>query len=182
MDTQTKTNSPTNLPAEQKILNAPPDEIRNYVMKRYEDSINYYWKNGGINKRTYKRNRVLVIVLGALVTLFSSILSASFITDNVVLGTIFAIITPVIAASLTIINGLTQSFQSGAAWRDMVLNAERLEKERDRFLATPDSSKNYRRELNILNNTILNESTAFFKRILDSEYSPTDENYDDNDK
>jgi hypothetical protein len=169
-------------PNEEKILNAPKEEIEKYVLKRYEDSINYYWKNGGINKRTYKRNRVLVIVLGALVTLFSSLLSASFIANDEVLGTIFAVITPIIAASLTIINGLTQSFQSGAAWRDMVLNAERLEKERDRFLATAENSKNYRRELNILNNMILNESTAFFKRILDSEYSPNDEDFDNNDK
>ena len=175
---ETKTTPPT----EQKILSAPAAEIKEYVLKRYEDSINYYWKNGGINKRIYRRNRMLVIVLGALVTLFSSLLSASFINDNMVLGTIFAIITPIIAASLTIINGLSQSFQAGAAWRDMVLNAERLEKERDRFLATPDTSKNYRRELNILNNTILNESTAFFKRILDSEYSPDNERYDDDDK
>ena len=178
MSTETLTTSPN----EEKILSAPAEDIRKYVLKRYEDSINYYWKNGGINKRTYKRNRVLVIVLGSLVTLFSSLLSASFITNNQVFGPALAIITPLIAALLTIINGLTQSFQSGAAWRDMVLNAERLEKERDRFLATPDNAKNYRRELNILNNTILNESTAFFKRILDSEYSPTDENYDDNDK
>lgn len=176
------TDTLTNPPNEEQILNAPEEDIKKYVLKRYEDSINYYWKNGGINKRTYKRNRVLVIVLGALVTLFSSLLSASFINNNVLLGTIFAVITPIIAASLTIINGLSQSFQSGAAWRDMVLNAERLEKERDRFLATSDNSKNYRRELNILNNTILNESSAFFKRILDSEYSPKDEDYGDNEK
>lgn len=172
----------TTPPSEEKMLNASKEDLEKYVLKRYEDSINYYWKNGGINKRIYRRNRVLVIVLGSLVTLFSSLLSASFITDNQVFGPTLALITPLIAALLTIINGLTQSFQSGAAWRDMVLNAERLEKERDRFLATPDNAKNYRRELNILNNTILNESTAFFKRILDSEYSPDNERYDDNDK
>jgi len=71
---------------------------------------------------------------------------------------------------LTVINGFTKSFQSGAAWRDMVLNAERLEKERDRFLATPEHERDYQEELNILNSIVVNESTAFFKRILDSEY------------
>jgi hypothetical protein len=172
----------TNLPLEPKFLNAPPQEIHNYVIKRYEDSINYYWKNGGINKRIYKRNRMLIIVLGALVTLLSSMLSASFIEGNPLLKTIFAVVTPASAALLTIISGLTQSFQSGAAWRDMVLNAERLEKERDRFLATPDTNKNYRRELTILNNTILNESTAFFKRILDSEYGVDDDDNDNDNK
>lgn len=171
----------TNLPLEQKILNAPPQEIHNYVIKRYEDSINYYWKNGGINKRIYRRNRMLIIVLGALVTLLSSMLSASFVEDNPLLKTTFAVVTPASAALLTIINGLTQSFQSGAAWRDMVLNAERLEKERDRYLATPEAARNYRRELNTLNTIIVNESTAFFKRILDSEYNP-DSQDDDNDK
>jgi hypothetical protein len=179
MDTQAKTNLPANLPAEQKILNASTSEIRQYVLKRYEDSINYYWKNGGINKRIYRRNRVLIVVLGALVTLLSSLISASFIDANPILKIIFAIVTPACAALLTIISGLSQSFQSGAAWRDMVLNAERLEKERDRFLATPDEAKNYRRELNVLNNTILNESTAFFKRILDSEYNPDGDNDND---
>jgi hypothetical protein len=182
MDTKTEANLPIKPSVDEKILNAPAEDIKKYVLKRYEDSINYYWKNGGINKRTYRRNRVLVIVLGSLVTLFSSLLSASFIANDQVFGPVLAVITPLIAATLTIINGLTQSFQSGAAWRDMVLNAERLEKERDRFLATPDSSKNFRRELNILNNTILNESTAFFKRILDSEYSPENQEYKDDDK
>jgi hypothetical protein len=177
MEAQTKINRQ----AEQQMLDAPAQDIRKYVIKRYEDSINYYWKNGGINKGIYRRNRVLVIVLGALVTLLSSLISASFVEGIPLLKTVFAIVTPASAALLTIINGLTQSFQSGAAWRDMVLNAERLEKERDRFLATPDDAKNYRRELNILNNTILNESTNYFKRILDSEYSPDGDN-DDNDK
>lgn len=165
----------TNLPIEHQILNAPPKEIHNYVIKRYEDSINYYWKNGGTNKRIYKRNRILVIVLGAVVTLLSSLISASFVEGTPLLKTTFAIITPASAALLTIINGLTQSFQSGAAWRDMVLNAERLEKERDRYLATPEASRNYRRELNTLNTIIVNESTAFFKRILDSEYGVDDD-------
>jgi hypothetical protein len=172
METELETN-PTE---DQKILDAPADEIRKYVIKRYEDSINYYWKNGGINKRIYRRNRVLIIVLGALVTLLSSLISASFVEANPLIKTIFAVVTPASAALLTIISGLTQSFQSGAAWRDMVLNAERLEKERDRFLATPDSAKNHRRELNILNTIIVNESTAFFKRILDSEYGVDDDN------
>lgn len=168
----------TNPTEDQKILDAPAEETRKYVLKRYEDSINYYWKNGGINKRIYRRNRVLIIVLGALVTLLSSLISASFVEANPILKMTFAIVTPGAAALLTIISGLTQSFQSGAAWRDMVLNAERLEKERDRFLATPDQAKNYRRELNILNTIIVNESTAFFKRILDSEYGVDDDNKD----
>jgi hypothetical protein len=155
----------TNLTMDQEVLNAPSQEIHNYVIKRYDDSINYYWKNGGINKNIYKRNRILVIVLGALVTLLSSLISASFVEAVPLVKTVFAIVTPVSAALLTIINGL----------------AERLEKERDRYLATPEASRNYRRELNTLNSIIVSESTAFFKRILDSEYNPDKDDHD-NDK
>jgi hypothetical protein len=152
--------------------NTQTDELQAYVLKRYEDSINYYWKNAGINKRTYRRNRSMIIILGATVTLLSSLISASFIEQVPWLKTAFAIVAPASAAVLTMITGFTQSFQSGAAWRDMVLNAERLEKERDRFIATPENEKDYRKELDVVNTIIVNESTAFFKRILDSEYEP----------
>jgi hypothetical protein len=161
--------------SEEQLLDSGPPEIEKYVTKRYDDAISYYWKAGGVNKRTYKTNRSLVIILGALVTVLSSLSSATFIEEVGWLKTIFAVATPVSAAVLTMINGFTQSFQSGAAWRDMVLNAERLEKERDRFLATPDEAKNYKRELNIINTIVVNESTSFFKRILDSEYGADEE-------
>jgi len=147
-----------------------------YVLSRYKRQIDYYWKAGGINKRTYKLNRTLVIVLGATVTLLSSMASAVFIENNVWLKTIFSIATPLCAAVLTITNGFIQSFQSGAAWRDMVLNAERLEKERDRFLATPEKDRNHKKELDILDSIVLDESTSFFKRIMGSEYAPEEEN------
>jgi hypothetical protein len=116
-----------------------------------------------------------VIVLGATVTLLSSLTSAVFVENNPVLKLAFGVGTPVLAALLTIINGFIQSFQSGATWRDMVLNAERLEKERDRFRATPENEKDYRRELDVLNSIVLNESTGFFRRILDSEPLPEEE-------
>jgi hypothetical protein len=168
-----KNNNPI---SEDQLLESGPPDIEKYVIKRYDDAINYYWKAGGVNKRTYKTNRSLVIILGALVTVLSSLSSATFIEEVGWLETLFAVATPISAAVLTMISGFTQSFQSGAAWRDMVLNAERLEKERDRFLATPGHDRNYKRELNILNTIIVNESTSFFKRILDSEYGADAEN------
>jgi hypothetical protein len=168
MDTKNKTNPVTN--EEAKL--SQPEDMNEFVLSRYKRQIDYYWKAGGINKRTYKFNRSMVIILGAAVTLLSSLASASFIENNSWLNIIFAVGTPVTAAVLTMINGFIQSFQSGAAWRDMVLNAERLEKERDRFLATPEKDRNYKRELDILDSIVLNESTAFFKRIMDSEPEP----------
>lgn len=160
----------TNLMPQEEIPASIPDEkIESYVKQRYDDAIGYYWKAAATNKKTYKLNRSLVIILGASVTLLSSLLSASFLQDTW-WSTVISIATPLSAAVLTMINGFIQSFQSGAAWRDMVLSAERLEKERDRFLATPPGDKNYKRELNTLNSIVVNESTSFFKRILDSEY------------
>lgn len=165
------------IPKGQMAASVPGNDIEAYVKRRYDDAISYYWRAAATNKRTYKVNRSLVIILGAGVTLLSSMLSASFLQDTW-WSTAISIATPLSAAALTMINGFIQSFQSGGAWRDMVLSAERLEKERDRFLATPVGDKNYKRELSVLNSIVVNESTAFFKRILDSEYQ-IDENDDD---
>jgi hypothetical protein len=38
---------------------------------------------------------------------------------------------------MAIVSGITQTFQWGAAWSDMVITASRLEKERDRIAVTP---------------------------------------------
>lgn len=143
-----------------------------YILNRYKDSINYYWGASASNKNNYKRSRSLTIILGALVTLVSSIASATFIVSNDILNTIFAIATPIIAALLTIISGFAQSFHWGATWRDMLLNAEQLEKERDRFLATPPEERDYKGELELLNNLVIEESRSFFQRVLDSEVKP----------
>ena len=81
--------------------------------------------------------------------------------------------TPLLAFTLTVINGLSQNFQWGATWRDMMVNRQRLEKERDRFLSTPVEKRNYKAELKVMNDIVLEETKAFFQRILDSEVVPT---------
>lgn len=154
-------------------------DMTEYIEERYKRQIDYYWKAGATNKKTYKFNRSLVIILGATVTLLSSLTSAVFVENNPVLKLIFGVGTPALAALLTIINGFIQSFQSGASWRDMVLNAERLEKERDRFRATPEKEKDSRKELDVLNSIVLTESSGFFRRILDSEPQPEIEEDED---
>lgn len=55
----------------------------------------------------------------------------------------------------------------------MVINAQRLERERDRFLATDPASRNYIQELQIINEMILDETQVFFQRVLDSEVIPS---------
>ncbi len=48
----------------------------------------------------------------------------------------------------------------------MVMTAERLEKERDRFLITRPEERDLAGEVNALNDFIIDESQGFFQRIL----------------
>ena len=122
----------------------PVDE--QYVLKQYKDKIDYYWSASRSNKNAYKRYRTWSIILGALVTFVSSISAAEFVQSLPWLRITFAVATPIIAATLTVIGGLGQNFHWGATWRDMVVNATRLEKERDRFMATSPEKKDIKDE------------------------------------
>ena len=144
-----------------------------YVLNQYKSKIDYYWEASSINKKAYKRFRSWSTILGAAVTLISSLSAASFFQGDEI-RVAFSIATPVIAATLTVINGLSQNFHWGAAWRDMVINATRLEKERDRFYATCADKKSFEKDLNIMNSIVLEETTSFFQRVLDSEVKPKD--------
>ena len=53
-----------------------------------------------------------------------------------------------------------------------MVNASRLEKERDRFLATKHEEKNFQSELDLLNSMVIEETQSFFQRVLDSEVKP----------
>jgi len=137
-----------------------------YVLQRYNSSIEYYWSASRHNKEAYKITRSLVVILGALVTLVASLSSASFIESNPVSDTAFAIASPLLAAVLTIVAGFSQNFHWGAAWRDMVLTAERLEQERDRIAVTKTEERDTTEEMAILNDLVIAESETFFQRIL----------------
>jgi hypothetical protein len=140
-----------------------------YIHEAYDHTINYYWRSSAANKKNYKAYRSWTIILGALVTLVAALNTAEFIASNTILSRVFMIGTPALAATLTIINGLSQNFQWGATWRDMVVNAQRLEHERNRFLFTEPELRNYQQELEIMNGMVLDETRSFFKRVLDSE-------------
>ncbi len=145
-----------------------------YVLKQYNDKIEYYWRSSTSNKRAFKRYRTWTIILGSLVTLVSSISAAEFLQDPAWLKNVFSVATPLIAATLTVISGLGQNFHWGSTWRDMVINATRLEKERDRFLATKPEKRDIEKELDVLNSIVLEETRNFFQRVLDSEIKPRD--------
>jgi len=142
---------------------ADPAHSREYVLERYNGAIRYYWKASALNRRLYKWSRYLVVVFGAVVTLLASISSSTMITGAWSTGV--AIATPLVAAILTIIGGLSQSFQWGAAWQEMVLAAERLERERDRIMVSRSDPAN---DLATLHSLVLQESEGFFTRILGS--------------
>ena len=146
----------------------------NYVLQRYNSAIKYYWQSSSRNKKSYKLTRSLVVILGAVVTLVASLLSADFITSDPFWHKFFAIAAPVLAAILTIAGGFSQTFQWGAAWRDMVLNAERLERERDRILAMKPEERDPLKELAILNDMVIAETQTFFQHILGGEKEEKD--------
>ena len=147
-----------------------------YVLKQYEAKIGYYWGASRSNKLAYKRYRSWTIILGALVTLISSISAADFVQNPDWLRITFAVATPIIAATLTVIGGLGQNFHWGSTWRDMVINATRLEKERDRFMATSPDKRDIQKELDILNSIVLEETRNYFQRVMDSEINPREQN------
>ncbi len=156
-------------------VNTPKVINEDYVLGQYKSKIDYYWAASSSNKKTFKRYRTWTILLGSLVTLVSSISAAEFIQEPRWLNILFSVATPIIAASLTVISGLGQNFHWGSTWRDMVINATRLEKERDRFLATKPEKRDIEKELDILNSIVLEETRNFFQRVLDSEIKPKEQ-------
>lgn len=156
-------------------LEQPKDVDEQYILDRFKRQIDYYWGVSSTNKKSYKRYRSWTIFLGALVTLVSSLSTAQFFQDPPWVRILFSIATPIIAATLTIINGMGQNFHWGSTWRDMVVNATRLEKERDRFLATKKEDRDFVQELDNLNSIVLEETRNFFQRVLDSEIRPREQ-------
>lgn len=156
-----------------------------YVHEAYERAINYYRNARRTTKRSYKTYRFLSIFLGALLTLISSLAASQFVYNDEIWRPIFAVATPIIAATLSVITGLSQSFQWGSSWRDMSVHAQKITAERDRFLATDTDKRDYAQELQILNGLLLAETESFFQRILDSQmgdYTSFSKNGDSNEK
>jgi hypothetical protein len=142
------------------------DEAKAYLISRHESVAQYYWSRSKTNKRNYLWSRYLTIGLGAIVTLFASLASAEFISGVMFWDRAFAIATPVLAATLTVVAGFSQNFQWGAAWREMVVTGEEIEKERDRLQATRPEDIELMAELEGLNDVVLTETRSFFGRML----------------
>jgi hypothetical protein len=142
------------------------DQARSQVLALYDKKIAYYWNASQYNKRSYKWTRYLLIVLGALVTLVSSLSSADFIKGTLLV--IFKVGTPLLAATMAIVGGVSQAFQWGAAWSDQVITATRLERERDRIAVTPINQLDPVKEMALLDDTILAETQGFFQRLFGS--------------
>ena len=144
-------------------INLETDE---YIRKRYVDAIEYYWKASKNNKRWYKVTRSSTIVIGALVTLVASLSSSNIISGYPTIEVMFALCTPLLAAVLTIIAGFSQSFQWGSTWQNMILTGQRLQKEFDNYLITPESERDYSQEVEKLNGFVIIETESFFERLI----------------
>ena len=72
------------------------------------------------------------------------------------------IITPLLAALLAIIGGFAQSFHWGAAWRDLVMNYQKLEKGRDLFLAIKPAERDLKNELDIMHGMVIKGNQRVF--------------------
>jgi hypothetical protein len=143
-----------------------PQALDKYVNDRYDKTIKWYWQASYSNKRNYKATRSLTVILGALVTLMASLASAEFASAVPFWNLVFKLGTPVLAATLTIISGFSQNFQWGATWKDMVMTAQQLQKERDQFEVTKLEKRDLAKEITFLNNLVLEESKGFFDRML----------------
>ncbi len=142
-----------------------PAQAYQFVLRRYEESIDFYWRSSRRNKRGYKITRYLTVILGSLVTLISSLSAAEFIKSSPAWALSFSILTPVFAAILAIVGGFSQSFQWGPTWREMVVTAEELMKERDRITVSPAEQLEPVKELALLDDLMLRETRGFFERM-----------------
>lgn len=156
------------------------NEMDAIIRDRYQKAINYYWVASKTNKRWYKITRSLTVIFGALVTLVASLASSKIIEGSSFIETTFALGTPVLAAVLTIIAGFSQSFQWGSTWQNMVLTAQLLQKEYDKYLVTPENERNYIEETDKVNSFVITESEGFFERMLGSATSSSKAKSDDN--
>ncbi len=147
-------------------------EAQHLILQRYNDRVRYYWAASRYNKRSYKATRYLTVLLGALVTLISSIASADFIKASKGMAVTFAVATPLLAAFMAVVGGVSQAFQWGAAWSDMVLTATRLEKERDRVAVTPLAELDPIKEMALLDDLVLSETQTFFQRLFGTGGTP----------
>ena len=141
------------------------NEMDKYIQERYEGAIEYYWEASINNKKWYKRTRSFTVIIGASVTLIASLTTSEIIIDSWAKN-VFAFGTPILAAILTIVAGFSQSFQWGSTWQNMILTAQQLQKEYDRYSVTPLNERNFSEEADKLNNFVINESEGFFERML----------------
>ncbi len=139
---------------------------KSQLLERYDKRIAYYWKASRHNRNAYKVTRSFMTIMGALLTLVSSLASANFVKGG--LGLAFAVSTPLLAAGMAIVAGVSQAFQWGAAWSDSVVTAMRLERERGRIAVTLPEELDPVKEMALLDDAVLAETQVFFQRIFGS--------------
>jgi len=147
-------------------LEVIPEEHRNqYVLQLYKSKIDYYWNASRANKNGYRYTRYLIIILGSLVTLITS-MTASSVIETMGLEHFLQILAPVLAALLTILGGFSQNFHWGLAWREMVLTVMELERVYHKLKITPEIERDPVSEIELLHKLMLTEGKNFFDRLV----------------
>jgi hypothetical protein len=144
------------------------EKMDGYILETYETKIRYYWKEAGFNRKKSRFSNSAIIILGILLTIITTITALDMVPANYWINTVIKIATPILAATITLLVGFLRKFQWGAKWRDMVAIAIRIEKERDRFLATPPVKRNYDEELSIIKNIAQSAFLFAFEDALGS--------------
>ena len=134
------------------------NDLDKYIQDRYWSAIDYYLSASKANKKWYKRTRSLTVIFGALVTLVASLASSTVFEGYEIIENTFKLVTPILAALLTIIAGISQSFQWGSTWQNMILTAQQLQKEFDKYLVTPVNERNFSEEVEKVNDFVIGET------------------------
>ena len=137
-----------------------------YIIKKYDSNILYYWSSARSNKNLFKSTRRWPITLGALISLLTTLSLASFIEEVEYIRIFFAVVIVMLATMQSYFNEVSRNQNWGESWQKMTIAALKLEKEKDRLLSSEPSSINIQAELMILHNLLINETETFFKKAL----------------
>jgi len=67
-------------------------EMDKHINDRYVNAMNYYWSASKSNKKWYKLTRSFTVILGALVTLISSLSSSKLIENTLLVLSLYLVL------------------------------------------------------------------------------------------
>ena len=139
---------------------------RDFVIKEYQKTLNYYLSAAKKMERNYKYSRYFPVILGGLISLLSTISIASFVESIESVRVGLALGTIILASIQAMLSELLGRQNWGSHWKRLHINAHRIQKEYHRMLSTPEDKMNYKMELSIVNEIVLAETFAGVRSTL----------------